>query len=214
MQAGMSYSVRFLVVLVVVLGLPLLAVPSVNQQLSAWIYGRTAEPLPQLTPSAAQESQISRPAELAPVSFDHPVELTAPAPLSNGLDQQTASPPAFERSSVFAKQSSSIPQEDASPRAMPVAVSPPAPLPVVAKADWKERVTAVRLQLERWGADYLLLEGLGESGYRFHCRMAVGPSGRETQAFESVAQDAASAAEQVLDEVALWRAQRLRTENR
>jgi hypothetical protein len=61
------------------------------------------------------------------------------------------------------------------------------------------------LQLERWGADYLLLESVGPDNYRFHCRMAITVGGRETQAFEATSTDPAAAAEQVLDEVAAWR---------
>ena len=62
----------------------------------------------------------------------------------------------------------------------------------------------MKLQLERWGADYLLLETTGTGGYRFHCRMA-GPDGREMQAFEATAADPAEAAEEVLDQIAEWR---------
>lgn len=205
MQTGMVSLARWGVVLSIVAGLPLLAVPSVSRKIGELLYGHSTEHLPDVTPSSPPEPVLSPQAtnEHAPVSFEEPL---GPPPASdfsrpNGLDGKAVAPPAFSQRPSFPEPPLAVPLAEA-PRRLP---APPASAGPT-QADWKERVSAVRLQLERWGADYLLLESIGPDKFRFHCRMAFTVGGRETQAFEATSPDPATAAEQVLDDVAAWRA--------
>jgi hypothetical protein len=188
-----------------------LAIPSVSRKVGALLYGESSDHLPPITPGTAPQPVLSPQAtsEHAPVSFEQPVELAPPPSFSraDGLDERATAPPPLNQRPSFPEPARAQPPAEA-PRRLPPpppGAGPIAAAPTSAPADWKERVSAVRLQLERWGADYLLLESIGADNYRFHCRMAVPGGGQQTQAFEAMASDPAVAAEQVLDDVAAWR---------
>jgi hypothetical protein len=203
MQSGMVSLARWGVVIAIIIGLPLLAIPSLSRKVGALLYGQSADHLPPMTPGTAVEPVLAPQAtsEHAPVSFEQPVDVSPPPSFSrqDGLDNRTVAPPPLEKRPSFPEPPRVQPMAEA-PRRLP---APPAGVSPM-QADWKERVSAVRLQLERWGADYLLLESIGADNYRFHCRMAVA-GGDQMQAFEAMASDPAVAAEQVLDDVAAWR---------
>jgi hypothetical protein len=204
MQSGMVSLARWGVVIAIVVGLPLLAIPSVSRKVGSLLYGQSSDHLPPMAPGRAAEPVLAPQAtsEHAPVSFEQPVEMAPPPSFSrqNGLDDRAVAPPPLEQRPSFPEPPRVQPMAEA-PRRLPAPPAGAAPM----QADWKDRVSAVRLQLERWGADYLLLESIGADNYRFHCRMAVAGVGNQTQSFEAMASDPAVAAEQVLDDVAAWR---------
>lgn len=200
MQAGRFSLTRWAVVFVVLVGLPVLAIPGVAQKMGSLIYSGTEEPLPAVAPPQKSEPALSEspPQKYAPVTFTE----------SEAIDRDVAAPRAFQpppRAAYLPSENpvASIPSEMAADSGLKQQFVSSDSSP---KVDWSERIAAVRLQLDRWGAEYLLLEMVGPDAYRFRCRMATRLGGKETQAFEVTAADPASAAEQMLDAVADWKA--------
>ena len=68
------------------------------------------------------------------------------------------------------------------------------------------RLQQIRGELERLGADYIVLETTDAgTNYRFHCDVRVDPATRYTRPFEAVSPEPLAAAERVLAEVSGWR---------
>ena len=69
-----------------------------------------------------------------------------------------------------------------------------------------QRLQQIRVELERLGADYIVLETADAgTSYRFHCDVRIDQATRYTRPFEAVSPEPLAAAERVLAEVSAWR---------
>jgi hypothetical protein len=196
-----TISLRAIFLIGFVIAMPILALPSVARRVDDWLYG----PPPtegHLAPLQSEVQQLIEPqvAERAsPASFDQVDPAVAHRPPNQGLD---AVPP-------------DLPPLSPLP-AFPPLVSAPEHLPTadaqttlqsgsLSQAD-TERLIQIRTELERLGADYMVLETTDTTGsYRFHCDIRLDEQTRYARPFEAVSTDPLDAAEKVLAEVSAWR---------
>lgn len=199
-------SLRAIFMVGFLIAMPVLALPAVARRVDNWIYG---DPPTALSPSptATDLQHVLQPQganQVSPASFDEidMTALTRRAP-REGLDAALpASPPPLGPMPAFAPPA---PLLRAEPSAS--ANSGIAPLSDAEVA----RLEQIQSELERLGAEYLVLETTGGSGqYRFHCQMRLDPQAGNSQNvavqdFETTASDPVTAAEQVLIDVTAWR---------
>jgi len=198
-------TLRLGIVLVVLIGMPVLAMPDVNRKVTEWLRTNVANRLPTdfMTTVAAvpQNDSATPPAPVVNPLTANPI----PAVAGDGGVQRTT----FEDSQTPSREIS--PSAVAAPLLFPTpqrtpdssAVAPPMEVQL-------RRVREIRLQLEELGADYVLLESLDDlpgGRYRFYCLMYVDSAGKNMQPFEEVANDPQVAAENVLAKVQAWRRQ-------
>jgi len=193
-------SLRAVLLIGFVIAMPILALPAVARRLDDWIYG----PPPSesaISPLRSELQQVIEPqvAERAsPASFDEIDPSVARRHPHQGLDAPSPTPPLLNPLPAFPPLVSTPQPESASPATEPSI----GPLSDVAVA----RLQQIRGELERLGADYIVLETTDGSGnYRFHCDLRVDDETRYTRGFEAVSTDPLAAAERVLAEVSAWR---------
>lgn len=209
-----SGTLRTMLILAVLVGMPVLAMPDVNRQVTDW-----------LRKQFGGSAQVAAPANLPPgTSFTWPAP--PPRPEASGsipanpsvLPPGQASPlPVTSPQEGIARTSFVETPQEIPP--MPVSPELPKLFPAPQRADWPgaearpqedklARVREIRLQLEELGADYVLLESLDDASgtrFRFYCLMFADPMGRSTVPFEATAVKPEMAAEQVLTAVKAWR---------
>jgi hypothetical protein len=180
--------------------MPILALPAVARRLDDWIYG----PPPSenaISPLKSELQQVIEPqvAERAsPASFDEIDPAVTRRQPHEGLDARSPAPPLLNPLPAFPPLVSTPQPESTSPATEPSI----GPLSASAVA----RLQQIRDELERFGADYIVLESTDGSGnYRFHCDLRVDEQTRYTRGFEAVSTDPLAAAERVLAEVSAWR---------
>lgn len=195
MQWVPSLSLRSIVLIAFLIGLPILAIPWVSKQLDANIYGVEKKTVPDLIVSTGPQ-RTQEPLQIdgvSPARFDdsmiqrEPERPHQPA----GLDAVVAAPPLFSEPPSFAR------------RLPPNAPNGPIGNPQLEPLAY---VQQVRQKLEELGAQYVVLEELNSGqGYRFAVQMQVSPRQPQVRPFEAVANDPATAARSVLTEVESWR---------
>src|SRR5215468_6762417 len=104
MKSAVTAIVRWVVILTVLVGLPILAIPGVGDIVAEMLYGGKQDNLPAATPASFQEEspEPSGP-QHAQVSYSQPAPLAAPPALLSeaGLDNQSATPPPLSQQSAF-----------------------------------------------------------------------------------------------------------------
>lgn len=197
MQWVPSPSVRSIVLVAFLIGLPVLAIPYVSKNFDVAIYGTAKKSVPDLivstTPQRTQEPvQIDG---VSPARFDESLIQQEPERTlerTQGLDAVVTAPPLFNAPPTFAGR-------------LP-AKSPEFGASVTPSQDPLAYVQQVRQRLEELGAQYVVLEELDPGRqYRFSVQMQVAPQQRNTRPFEAIAADPAAAARSVLTEVETWR---------
>lgn len=195
MQWVPSPSLRSILLVAFLIGLPILAIPWVSKQLDAGIYGVEKKTVPDLIVSTGPQ-RTQEPVQIdgvSPARFDESLIEREPARPREpaGLDAVVSAPPLFNEPPSFARR---LPPNSPSP------VTGNAPLEPLAY------VQQVRQKLEELGAQYVVLEELNAGqGYRFAVQMQVSPRQPQVRPFEAVASDPATAARSVLTEVETWR---------
>ena len=187
-----AVSMRTIVLLGLVIGLPLLALPVAARLIEARLGGAPPIDLPSPPPLAG--AAVVEPMfveRVSPASYEEAVPSGSPGAAA-GLD------------------AAGIP-----PLAPVTAFDPPGLLPDRTGAPGEEvvideqtlgRLHRVRQRLEELGADYVIVETTESGGqFRFHCRMIVDANSRFTRPFEAKSADPLAAGEQVLREVEAWR---------
>ncbi len=205
MQWVPSPSLRSIVLVAFLIGLPVLAIPWVSKQLDASIYGAakttvpdlvvtTGDPVPQRAQAALQIDGVS------PARFDESLIEREPERPGEpaGLDAVVAAPPLLSAPPAFANRLPARSNELASnPQLEPRAY-----------------VQQVRQKLEELGAQYVVLEEIDAGQrYRFSAQMQVSPRQPQVRPFEAVAADPVAAARTVLADVETWRMASLPTQN-
>jgi hypothetical protein len=208
-MAGMQWvpspSLRSIVLVAFLIGLPVLAIPWVSKQLDASIYGAAKTTVPDLVviagDTAPQRAQTALQIDgVSPARFDEslierePERPREPA----GLDAVVSAPPLLSAPPTFANRLPARSNELASnPQLEPRAY-----------------VQQVRQKLEELGAQYVVLEELDAGQrYRFSVQMQVSPRQPQVRPFEAVAADPVAAARTVLADVESWRTASLPTQN-
>ncbi len=199
-----SLSLRAIFLIGFVIAMPILALPAVARRLDDWIYGpppsqHAVAPLrSELVPSI--EPQIAERA--SPASFDE-IDHAASRRPDHGLDAPSPSPPLLSPLAAFPPLVSTPTSESAPSDAGPAeSESSIGPLSDAAVA----RLQEIRGELERLGADYIILETADAgTNYRFHCDVRIDETTRYTRPFEAVSPEPLAAAERVLAEVSSWR---------
>jgi len=193
-----TLSLRAVFLIGFVIAMPILALPAVARRLDDWIYGPPPTERP-ISPLKSELQQVIEPqlAERAsPASFDEiDPSVTRRLPHA-GLDAPSPAPPLLNPLPAF-------PPLVSTPQLESTQTEPSiGPLSDAAAA----RLQQIRVELERQGADYIVLESTdGNGNYRFHCDLRVDDRTRETRGFEAVSTDPLAAAERVLAEVSAWR---------
>jgi len=195
-----TLSLRAVFLIGFVIAMPILALPAVARRLDDWIYGPPPTERP-ISPLKSELQQVIEPqlAERAsPASFDEiDPSVTRRLPHA-GLDAPSPAPPLLNPLPAFPPLVSTSQPESTSPATEP-SISPLSDAAVA-------RLQQIRGELERFGADYIVLETTDGSGnYRFHCDLRVDEQTRYTRGFEAVSTDPLAAAERVLAEVSAWR---------
>lgn len=224
-----SLVIRSLFLLGFVVAMPLLALPSVARRLDEWLYG-------QKDSSPPDEEWIKRDgdgsAEGAVVHTTFETPLTASIGTradgggEHGLDAAAGRPPDLAPAPDFRSPQEVTPDSASLAGGPAGAPIPPADLPFPPEgfqpqsppgevgsvesgvsASTYKRLGEIRQRLEDLGADYILLEAVGDTSiHRFQCRMLVAADAAETKSFEASGKDAVAVAEQVLSSVEKWRA--------
>lgn len=195
MQWVPSPSLRSIVLIMFLIGLPILAVPWVSKQFDRGLYGAGQKTVPDLVVhSPPQRTQVAALQEdVSPARFDQSLierEPTRPQD-SRGLDVAVSAPPLLAAPPPF---SGGFP---AAANGLDVAV---------ANLEPQAFVQQVRQKLEELGAQYVVLEELDAGQrYRFAAQMQVSPRLPQVRPFEAVAADPVAAARTVLAEVESWR---------
>ncbi|MCI0358312.1 MAG: hypothetical protein L0211_07505 [Planctomycetaceae bacterium] len=195
-----SVSLRAIFLIGFVIAMPILALPSVARRLDDWIYGPppTEHAISPLTSELAQviEPQVAERA--SPASFDEIESSLASRQSPGGLDAPSPTPPLLSPLPAFPPLVSTPQPESGTSQSEPSI----GPLSDAAAA----RLQQIRGELERLGADYIVLETTdGGGNYRFHCDVRVDEKTRYTRPFEAAGTDPLAAAERVLAEVSSWR---------
>lgn len=195
MQWVPSPSLRSIVLVAFLIGLPILAIPWVSKQLDAGIYGVEKKTVPDLIVSTGPQ-RTQEPVQIdgvSPARFDEslierePERPRQPA----GLDAVVSAPPLFSEPPSFARR---LPPSSRNGATGSTSLEPLA------------YVQQVRQKLEELGAQYVVLEELNAGqGYRFAVQMQVSPRQPQVRPFEAIASDPASAARSVLTDVETWR---------
>jgi hypothetical protein len=198
-----TLSLRAVFLIGFVIAMPILALPAVARRLDDWIYGPPPTERP-ISPLKSELQQVIEPqlAERAsPASFDEIDPSVTRRQAHEGLDAPAPTPPLLNPLPAFPPLVSTPRSESTLP--VPTQPEPSiGPLSDAAAA----RLQLIRVELERQGADYIVLESTdGNGNYRFHCDMRVDLQTRETCGFEAVSTDPLAAAERVLAEVSAWR---------
>ncbi|QDU29813.1 hypothetical protein ETAA8_49280 [Anatilimnocola aggregata] len=197
MQWVPSPSVRSIVLVAFLIGLPVLAVPYVSKNFDAAIYGTAKKSVPDLIVSTMPQ-RTQEPIQIdgvSPARFDESLIQAEPERArerNEGLDAVVTAPPLFNAPPTFAGRLPARPTEMAGG-------SPVTPEPLA-------YVQQVRQRLEELGAQYVVLEELDPGRqYRFSVQMQVSPRQPNIRPFEAVANDPAAAARTVLADVESWR---------
>lgn len=205
MQWVPSPSLRSIVLVAFLIGLPVLAIPWVSKQLDASIYGAAKTTVPDLVvttgDSAPQRAQTALQIDgVSPARFDEslierePERPREPA----GLDAVVSAPPLLSAPPAFANRFPT--------RSNELASNPP--------LEPRAYVQQVRQKLEELGAQYVVLEEIDAGQrYRFSVQMQVSPRQPQVRPFEAVAADPVAAARTVLADVESWRMAGLPTQN-
>jgi hypothetical protein len=203
-----SVPLRAILLLGFVIAMPILALPAVATRLDDWIYG----PPPvtsAVTPLRSELQQALQPqmAERAsPASFDEIDPAADRRQPHEGIDAALATPPLLSPHPAFPPLVTASPPPSGQ---APTTGSGPAhsepEIGPLSSAD-VARLQQIRAELERLGAEYIVLETTSGTGnYRFHCDIRVDEQTRYTRPFEFVATDPLAAAEHVLADVSSWR---------
>jgi hypothetical protein len=196
-----TISLRAIFLIGFVIAMPILALPSVARRLDDWMYGPPPTEAA-LAPLRSEVQQLIEPqvAERAsPASFDEVDPAIAHRPPNQGLDAPPPDLPPLSPLPVFPPLVST---PEPQPPAKPQSTSQSRPL---SEAD-TQRLIQNRTELERLGADYMVLETTDMTGsYRFHCDIRLDEQTRYTRPFEAIATEPLAAAEKVLAEVSAWR---------
>jgi hypothetical protein len=195
MQWVPSPSLRTIVLAVFLLGLPVLAIPWVSQQLDRGLYGEGQKSVPDLVLHSPQRTQVATLQEdVSPARFDQSLIEQEPQRSPDdkrGLDSVVTAPPLLAAPPQFAGR---LPASPTGPNVAPVNLEPQA------------YVQEVRQKLENLGAQYVVLEEIdGGQRYRFAVQMQVSPRMPQVRPFEAVATDPVAAARTVLADVESWR---------
>jgi hypothetical protein len=199
---------RALIVIVVLVGLPALAMPRVSNTLNDWIYGNSKDIVPPLPPLKIQAE-------------DSATTAVATAKAKQLLADWEEEEDAAEEKPPIARLGFQNDAVEPTPKNMaaPPLLSAPAvrqlpyeepiePVTRPGSPDSLARVREIKDQLAIWGAEYILLEDIDQgTKFRFCCLMTRGKDSQATFPFESTAPDAAVAAESVLSAVKAWRKQ-------
>ncbi|WP_425614508.1 hypothetical protein NA78x_004377 [Anatilimnocola sp. NA78] len=184
-----SPSVRSMVLVAFLIGLPVLAIPYVSKNFDVAIYGAAKKSVPDLIVSTTPQ-RTPEPVQIdgvSPARFDESLIQQEPErnrPQSEGLDAVVTAPPLFNAPPTFAGR---LPAKSPESGGQPY-------------------VQQVRQRLEELGAQYVVLEELDPGRqYRFSVQMQVAPRQPNTRPFEAVASDPDAAARMVLTEVETWR---------
>lgn len=205
MQWVPSPSLRSIVLVAFLIGLPVLAIPWVSKQLDASIYGAAKTTVPDLVvttgDSVPQRAQAALQIDgVSPARFDESLIEREPERPGEpaGLDAVVAAPPLLSAPPAFANRLPARSNELASnPQLEPRAY-----------------VQQVRQKLEELGAQYVVLEEIDAGQrYRFSAQMQVSPRQPQVRPFEAVAADPVAAARTVLADVETWRMASLPTQN-
>lgn len=194
MQWVPSPSVRSIVLIAFLIGLPVLAIPWVTRQLDAGLYGVAKQTVPELivqrgpqrTPEPVQLEGVS------PARFDESLTQREPERprYQMGLDAVATAPPLFNPPPSFASRLPSRAPDD----------------PQAGNLEPLAYVRQVRQKLEDLGAQYVVLEELDAGQrYRFAAQMLISPRHTQVQPFEAIASDPVVAARAVLADVESWR---------
>ena len=197
-----SVSLRAMLLIGFVIAMPVLALPAVARRLDDWLYGPppATSAMTPLRSELAQSLEPQREERASPASFDEIEPATTSRPTYEGLDAATAVPPLLSGAPAFPPLVTTTP--DTAPPAATSAAQI-GPLSDAAAA----RLQQIRKELERLGAEYMILETTQGTGtYRFACDIRVDERTRYTRPFEAIAADPLAAAEQVLTEVSSWQA--------
>lgn len=197
-----TISLRAIFLIGFVIAMPILALPSVARRLDDWLYGPPPTEAT-LAPLQSEVQQLIEPqvAERAsPASFDEVDPAVTRRQPHEGLD---AAPPDLPPLSPLPDFPPLVSTPEPQPAAETQTTTPQAgPL---SDAE-TQRLIQVRTELERLGADYMVLETTDMTGsYRFHCDIRLDEQTRYTRPFEAVSTDPLAAAEKVLAEVSAWR---------
>lgn len=199
MQWVPSPSVRSIVLVAFLVGLPMLAIPWVSQQLDANIYGLDKKSVPELivTTGPQRTQEPLHTGDVSPARFDESLIEREPErpPEPTGLDAVVSAPPLLSAPPTFASRVPTRALADAA------ALEPLA------------YVQQVRQKLEDLGAQYVVLEELEAGQYRFSVQMQVSPRQPQVQPFVAVAADPVTAARTVLADVETWRTAALPNSN-
>lgn len=194
MQWVPSPSVRSIVLIAFLIGLPVLAIPWVAKQFDAGLYGVAKQSVPDLivrnNPQRAQEPVLVE--GVSPARFDESLTQREPERPRDqaGLDAVVTAPPLFNAPPSFASRLPTRAPDD----------------PQAANLEPLAYVRQVRQKLEELGAQYVVLEELDAGQrYRFAVQMQVSPRQPQVQPFEAIAADPALAARTVLADVESWR---------
>ena len=199
-----SVSLRAMLLIGFVIAMPVLALPAVARRLDDWLYGPppATSAMTPLRSELAQSLEPQREERASPASFDEIEPATTSRPPYEGLDSAVAPPPLLSGAPAFPPLVTSTPDTAAPPITIK-AGEETGPLSDAAAA----RIHQIRAELERLGAEYMILETTQGTGtYRFACDIRVDERTRYSRPFEAVAADPLAAAEQVLAEVSRWRA--------
>jgi hypothetical protein len=194
MQWVPSPSVRSIVLVAFLIGLPVLAIPWVSKQFDASLYGASKQTVPDLiVHSGPQRTQEPLQIEgVSPARFDESLTQREPERPRDqvGLDAVVTAPPLFSPPPSFANRLPNRAPAD----------------PAAANLEPLAYVRQVRQKLEDLGAQYVVLEELDAGQrYRFAVQMQVSPRQPQVQPFEAIAADPAVAARAVLADVESWR---------
>ncbi|WP_254509578.1 hypothetical protein [Anatilimnocola floriformis] len=197
MQWVPSPSLRSLVIIAFLIGLPILALPWVSKQIDVALYGGSKSNVPDLVISTDQNTAPQRAHQplqidgVSPARFDESlVEREPQRPREGaGLDAVASAPPLSMPPSFASRMPAQQNNLARDPQLEPFAY-----------------VQQVRQKLEQLGAQYVVLEELDAGQrYRFSVQMQVSPRMPQVRPFEAVAADPAAAARTVLSDVETWR---------
>ncbi|MDX1947736.1 MAG: hypothetical protein SFU86_20230 [Pirellulaceae bacterium] len=213
-----TISLRALFLLGFAVGMPVLALPAVARRIDTLLYGPApAEFL--RPPSARPLQQIIEPERIERVSPANFEDFVPPGELARqpheGIDALASAPPPLAPPPVFAPPAAATSASDTPTGNVPATSSEPSRLAQASRALFAahdnpadvRRLIEIRQELERLGAEYILLETTDEGAtYRFHCQMPVSEKSPFTRPFEQTAANPLAAGELVLREVSTWRA--------
>jgi hypothetical protein len=190
-----TVSLRVVLLIGFVIAMPILALPAVARRLDDWLYGPPQNEIAHspLRHELNQTIELQLAERESPASFDQidPATAVRREP-HEGLDSIAPDPPPLSPLPVFG----------------PLTVRSTEPATELAPLDAQSesRLVQIRQELEKLGAEYILLETTDDSNqYRFHCQLRLDPRTPYTRAFEATGSDPLGAAEKVLGEVSQWR---------